>query len=182
MTSDARTAGEVRRPTKLAHVVIRTQQHDETVRWYQSVLGAEVVFGSPMLSFLTYDEEHHRIAVVSLPGLEPAHGFTTGVDHFAFTFASLGDLLHTYQRLKAEGITPYWCINHGPTTSLYYRDPNGVQIELQIDNFATDAELNAWMRSGAFAQNPIGVEFDPDVLASRFAAGEPLEDLVKQGS
>ena len=171
-----------RPPAKLAHFVIRTSHHDETVRWYQTVLGAEVVLGTPMLSFLTYDDEHHRIAVVSLPGLEPPPRFAAGIDHVAFTFASLEDLLHTYRRLKDEGIAPYWCINHGPTTSLYYRDPNGIQVELQIDNYASTDDLNAWMRSGAFKRNPIGVEFDPDVLAARFDAGDPLAELIQQGS
>ena len=107
---------------------------------------------------------------------------SAGIDHVAFTFASLGDLLHTYRRLAGIGIEPYWCINHGPTTSLYYRDPNGIQVELQIDNFARIEDLNGWMRSGAFQQNPIGVEFDPEVLSERFESGDPLEALVQQGS
>jgi len=171
-----------RPPVKLAHFVIRTPLYDETVRWYQTVLAAEVVFASPMLSFLTFDDEHHRIGVVNLPRLEPAPRFAAGIDHVAFTFATLEDLLHTYRRLKDEGIVPYWCINHGPTTSLYYRDPNGVQVELQIDNFPSTADLDEWMRSGAFKSNPIGVEFDPDVLAQRFDAGDPLTELIQQGS
>ena len=58
-----------------------------------------------------------------------------GLEHVAFTYASLGDLLDTYERLRELGITPYWSINHGPTTSLYYRDPDGNGIELQIDSF-----------------------------------------------
>jgi catechol-2,3-dioxygenase len=134
-----------------------------------------------MLSFLTYDDEHHRIAVVNVPGL-PDMTPAAGVDHIAFTFASLGDLLHTYRRLRDAGIAPYWCINHGPTTSLYYRDPNGVQVELQIDNFADLETLNGWMQSDAFRNNPIGVEFDPEVLGTRFDRGDPLGDLVQQGS
>lgn len=30
--------------------------------------------------------------------------------------ADLGHLLQTYKRLRDEGIVPYWCINHGPST------------------------------------------------------------------
>jgi catechol-2,3-dioxygenase len=134
-----------------------------------------------MISFLTYDDEHHRIAIAHLPGL-PDAPMAAGVDHIAFTFASLDDLLHTYRRLRATGITPYWCINHGPTTSLYYRDPNGVQVELQVDNFDDVETLSGWMRSSAFARNPIGVDFDPEVLCQRFDRGDPLAELVQQGS
>ncbi len=36
------------------------------------------------------------------------------------------------------------------------------------------------MESGAFAENPIGVIFDPDQLTARFKAGEPPEELVKR--
>lgn len=173
---------DARPPARLAHFVVRTARYDETVRWYQTVLGAAVVFANPMLTFMTYDDEHHRVAVVNIPGLADAAGGSAGLDHIAFTFATLGDLLHTFRRLAGDGITPYWCINHGPTTSLYYRDPNGVQVELQIDNFPSVDELNAWMRSGAFKKNPIGVEFDPEVLCARFERGDPPAELVLQGS
>ncbi|MEO8602568.1 MAG: VOC family protein [bacterium] len=172
---------EVRVPAKLAHVVLRTARYTDTVDWYAAVLGARVVFGNPMVSFLTYDDEHHRIAVINVPGLPDAPA-AAGVDHIAFTYSSLGDLLHTYRRLHGAGIAPYWCINHGPTTSLYYRDPNGVQVELQIDNFASLDALQTWMRSGAFKRNPIGVEFDPALLSARFERGDPLDELVQQGS
>jgi len=160
---------------------MRTARYDETVAWYKTVLGARVVFANPMLSFLTYDDEHHRIAVIHVRGLADAPQ-AAGVDHIAFTYGSLADLLHTYGRLRDAGIAPYWCINHGPTTSLYYRDPNGVQVELQIDNFASREALVVWMRSGAFKRNPIGVEFDPEVLGARLERGDPLDELLRQGS
>ncbi|MCW5891135.1 MAG: VOC family protein [bacterium] len=176
------TTPDVRVPTKLAHFVLRSKHYPETVDWYRQVVGARVVFANEQLTFLTYDDEHHRIAVANVPWLEDGSPTAAGVDHIAFTFATLADLLHTYRRLKDAGILPHWCINHGPTTSLYYRDPNGVQVELQIDNFPDEAALMAWVRSDAFRQNPIGVSFDPDVLAARFDRGDPLAELIKQGS
>lgn len=182
MSSPAPPPADARPPAKLAHFVVRTARYDETIAWYQMVLGARVVFSNPMLSFLTYDDEHHRVAVINIPGLGAAPEGAAGLDHVAFTFASLPDLLHTYRRLRGAGIAPYWCINHGPTTSLYYRDPNGMQVELQIDNFATDEELHAFIQSGTFRANPIGVVFDPDVLAARLERGDPLSELIKQGA
>jgi catechol-2,3-dioxygenase len=173
---------DVRVPAKLAHFVVRTSCYEQTVQWYQTVLGARAVFRNPMLTFMTYDDEHHRVAVINRPELPETPPDAAGIDHVAFTFASLGDLLHTYRRLKAAGIAPYWCINHGPTTSLYYRDPNGIQVELQIDNFANEEELATWLRCGAFQRNPVGVPFDPDVLCARFDRGDPVSDLIRQGS
>lgn len=167
-------------PAKLAHIVLCTGRLQEMIGWYCNVLEAHVQHSDDVLAFITYDEEHHRVAFVATGANEAPGRQHTGLEHVAFTYASLGDLLGTYKRLKDDGIKPYWTINHGPTTSLYYEDPDGNHIELQIDNFATNEELDAWFHSEAFAANPIGVEFDADELVARFEAGEPVGDLVKQ--
>ncbi len=182
MSSEDRAAklGERGRvtPKQLAHVVRRTSRFAEMVRWYEAVLAAEVVHSDDFLAFLTYDDEHHRIAIAQLPGLEDQPPLAAGTDHIAFAYADLGDLLYTFERLRRVGIEPFWCINHGPTTSMYYKDPDGNKVELQVDNFPSTEETNRWMRSGEFAANPIGVVFDPDELAARYCAGEPLAALV----
>jgi len=169
-------------PAKLAHLVFRTPRYEAMVQWYSTVLGAAPVFADAMLTFLTYDDEHHRVAFVNLPHLADLDPMSAGVDHVAFTYRNLDDLLGTYERLKAAGIVPVWCINHGPTTSMYYRDPDGTRVELQIDNFASNEALHAWFQSGAFASNPIGVEYDPDRLLEMYRAGTPLDKLVQQGA
>lgn len=96
----------------------------------------------------------------------------------AFTFGFMGELLDNYVRLRDRGITPFFCVNHGPTTSRYYRDPDGNRVELQIDNFATAKEGQDWMLSPAFDRNPVGVEYDPDALVERFRSGVPVAELV----
>jgi catechol-2,3-dioxygenase len=169
-------------PAKFAHLVLRTKRLSEVVAWYETVLGARAVFRNDFIAFLTYDDEHHRIAVVQDPRFaEPAEN-SVGVDHFAYTHASLGALLQTYKRLAAKGIRPFWCINHGPTTSMYFRDPDGNRIELQVDNFPDVAALQAWFQSGDFAKNPIGVDFDPEKLLARWENGDPEAELIRQGS
>lgn len=168
------------RPVQLAHLVRRTSRFAEMVQWYCDVLVAEVVHADAMLAFLTYDEEHHRVAIAHLPGLEDASPVAAGTDHVAFTHADLGDLLHTYERLKAKGIEPFWCINHGPTMSMYYKDPDGNRVELQVDSLPTTESIDRWMRSGEFAANPIGVVFDPEDLLARYRGGEAHESLVRR--
>jgi catechol 2,3-dioxygenase-like lactoylglutathione lyase family enzyme len=166
-------------PIKLAHVVLRTAHYEETLQWWLTVLNAEVAFANDYIAFLTYDEEHHRLALLNDPGAE-APGHVTGLEHVAFTYGDLGALLQTYQRLRSVGINPVWSINHGPTTSLYYRDPDGNQAELQVDNFETNEELDAWFRSGAFAENPIGIEFDPEELTESYEAGVTTTQLLNR--
>jgi catechol-2,3-dioxygenase len=165
-------------PRQLAHVVRRTARFGELVRWYSTVLGATVVHSDGTLAFLTYDDEHHRVAIVGIPDLPDQPAMAAGTDHIAFTYADLDDLLQTYLRLATEGIEPFWCINHGPTTSMYYKDPDGSRVELQVDNMPSREAIDRWMHSGEFAANPIGVVFDPRELVARYAAGEPVEQLT----
>jgi len=167
-------------PAKLAHFVLRTRRYDELVAWYRTVLGADVVFRSERLTFLTYDDEHHRLAIINLPDVTEGSREQAGVDHIAFSYRDLGALLATYLRLKAAGILPVRPINHGPTTSFYYRDPDGLRIELQVDNFATVGELKGYFQSDDFAANPIGVPVDPDQLVRDYRAGVPLAELLRQ--
>jgi hypothetical protein len=47
---------------------------------------------------------------------------------------------------------------------------------LQVDNFAAAEEANDFMRVH-FAENPIGILFDPEELIKRYEAGVPLEEL-----
>jgi catechol 2,3-dioxygenase-like lactoylglutathione lyase family enzyme len=166
-------------PAKFAHAVLRTNKFKQMVDWYKTVLQANIVFENQMLAFMTYDDEHHRLAIAAFPGIEDRAPRAAGLDHLAYTYSSLGDLVATYERLKAAGITPAVPINHGLTLSMYYRDPDGNKVELQIDNFATVEELKGFFRSNDFSKNPIGVSFDPDELARQYHAGVPEAELKK---
>jgi catechol-2,3-dioxygenase len=170
------------KPAKFAHFVLRVRSLDESIAWYQTVLGMEIVHRAEKIAFLTYDDEHHRLALAETPVQAEITPGAPGLDHVAYTLNSLGDLLATYKRLKAQGILPAWPINHGLTTSLYYQDPDGCRVEFQVENFEKPEELRGYMESEAFAQNPIGVNFDPEKLVGRYEAGDPLDELHKQGS
>jgi len=52
---------------RLAHIVLQTGRLAPLRDWYLKVLDAHVVFENEMLSFMTFDEEHHRLAIVQLP-------------------------------------------------------------------------------------------------------------------
>ncbi len=169
-------------PAKLAHVVLRTSQFAAMQEWYLSVLAARTIYADAGLAFLTYDEEHHRVALLNAPDLAPQGAGMAGVHHVAFTYANLGDLVATFERLRDLAIMPVYCTNHGPTTSLYYQDPDGNQIELQVDNFDTIEEATAFFYSPEFGENPIGVDFDPAELARRFHAGEADADIKRRPS
>lgn len=170
------------RPSKFAHVVYSTRRFEEMIDWYERVFEAEVVYQNPVFAFLTYDDEHHRFAFANLSVLIPSEAASerlgrVGVNHVAYTYANLGDLLATYERLKEMNVTPYWRIHHGITLSLYYQDPDGNRMEFQVD-CGTVEQANAYMHSDAFAANPAGVEIDPERLLEQYRSGVPEEQLL----
>ncbi len=167
------------RPVKLAHFVVRTSRYREMVDWYLDLLQAEVAAGDENATFMTYDDEHHRVAIIKMPGLLPKTRAMAAVDHVAFTYADLDDLLATFERLAAQGTVPVWAINHGATTSLYYEDPDSNFVELQVDNFATMKEAREFIADGRFAINPVGIDFDPHEMLARRKTGVSIEELTR---
>lgn len=181
MSDESRSAPGRISPAKLAHFVVRTapERFEEMVEWYRDLLEAELVFKNPFSCFMTYDDEHHRVGVIAIPGLAEHPVNAYGIDHLAFTYATLEDLVSTYERLAARGIQPAIPIHHGPTLSMYYQDPDKNQVELQIDVFETLEETHAYIASAAFARNPIGVVYDPADLVKRYREGVPEDELIR---
>jgi catechol 2,3-dioxygenase-like lactoylglutathione lyase family enzyme len=166
-------------PTRLAHVVLRCINPAVLREWYLLVLQARVSYENEMVCFLTYDDEHHRIGLVQIHGLQTGAAPSPGLEHVAFTYENLGMLLANYRRLKEHGIEPYWTINHGPTISMYYRDPEGNKVELQVEVFATVDEINQFL-ARYYPENFMGIIFEPEEMIQKFEAGTPLEELVRR--
>lgn len=100
--------------------------------------------------------------------------------HVAFAFDSIETLLLSYRQRKAQGIDPIWSVNHGVTVSIYYRDPDGNQIETQVDSFETPEEANAYMETPDYGENPIGVDFDPEDMIQKLQEGATEAELLKR--
>ena len=144
------------RPARFSHLVIQSPRFAEMVPWYKTVLGAKPMFENEVVSFLSYDEEHHRVMIGNNPGLAPRDPNAAGVVHFAYAVETLTDLVNSYLRLKQQGIVPHTCVNHGFTTSIYYHDPDENEVELAVDNFASREAMDAWFATGAFDRNFFG--------------------------
>ncbi|WP_336965216.1 VOC family protein [Sphingobium aquiterrae] len=167
-------------PTQIAHFVVYTSRFQEMVAFYKQLLGLISSHEDENVAFMTYDEEHHRVAIVNVPDLKDLADGVAGFHHVAFTYASLRDLFETHERLTAVGVKPYWAVNHGPTTSMYFRDPDGNRVEMQVDNFDTAAEGIAYCRLPEFAENPIGVDIDPVEMLARLRNGVPEAELKRR--
>jgi catechol-2,3-dioxygenase len=164
---------------KFAHAVFQTGQLDKMKQWYMDLLDGHVVYEGHNLCFITHDEEHHRVAFVQPPvPLERKASNAAWMHHVAYTFASLEALIQRYVELKEKGIEPAMPIQHGVTTSLYYEDPDGNYVELQIDNFQTAEQATAYMEGPEFDSDAIGPPFSPEALLADLRAGVPVAELT----
>ena len=174
-------------PLNLVHVVYRTRRFEEMLAWYGTVFGARVQYQNPALAFLTFDEEHHRFAFADMGVIRPDEDDKDdrgmiGVDHVAWEYVSLRDLLENYAELKAKGIAPYWAVHHGMSASLYYADPDGNQMEFTVEAFSNKAEGSAYFQSQQIAENPVGVEYDPEEWLTRLRGGVAETELLSVDS
>ena len=94
------------KPAKFAHFVLRVRDLERSINWYETVLGMEMVHRADFIAFMTYDDEHHRLALAETPVKDDVPQGAAGLDHVAYTLTSLEDLLATYKRLKAHDILP----------------------------------------------------------------------------
>ena len=160
------------------HVNLKTTRLDEMIDFYGTLVGAEVIFRDDVGAWLSNDDANHRIALLAFPNFTDDADKEThaGMHHSAFEYDSFDELNSTYLRLQEAGITPALCLDHGMTLSYYYADPDGNNIELQVDNFRDWAKSKEWMRtSEEFKANPIGQFVDPDRVAEAYATGASFD-------
>jgi catechol-2,3-dioxygenase len=168
-------------PMRLGEIVLGTSRHDEMKAWYRQVLDMEPSLervveeevskaGSPMptrMCFFRLHTEHpyqHVIAIFEMPGTRGGRTGDPGLHHMQLRNASMAVLRERYRRLRAVDVVPYLAMDHGPSTSLYYRDPDHNVVEIAASNFATLEETQACLASDSYRRNPAGKVIDPESM------------------
>ena len=173
----------IKRPV-FHHALLKTARMQEMIDWYAAVVGCEAVFQAPGIAFLSNDGANHRISIVGNPQFRDNPEFRkyAGLHHLAFEYASVDDLLDTWQRLHdVYGYEPHVAVHHGMTLSFYYVDPDGNSVELQADVFGDWKKSKAWMRESAeFKADPIGKFVVPAKMVAARAAGMKQEELLRR--
>ena len=169
---------EVIVPARLHHVNLKAYRFEEMRDFYTALIGIHPVAEVGTFGWYTYDTANHRLALMQLPHITERVPGSAGMHHMAFEYDALDDLMRTYLRLKKIDIVPAAALDHGMTTSFYYRDPDGNYIELQVDNFGPDPAVStAFMHTPAFLANPIGVPIHPERYVAAWQAGASLNEL-----
>ena len=172
-------------PTKMHHVHIFSDvNYDVMVDFYQRLFDAETIAvhdgPGPPLTFLSYDDHDHRVVVIKKPGWGTKSEHPVGVSHLAYGYASLGELVYIYKRMKEWGYAPHWTVNHGNSTSFYYRDPDGNEVETMLDNFAP-IDAQTYKRNYQFSEEFGAMSegnFDPDKMVALYESGVPEAVLL----
>ena len=173
------------KPNKLHHIHIYSDvNYEAMVEFYKRVLNTEViraVEGNPTLTFLSFDDLDHRVVIIKRPGAGIKSDNPIGVSHVAFCYSSLGEIIYIYKRMKEWGYNaPHWCVNHGNSTSIYYTDPDGNEVETMVDNF-TPSETQDYKRhyqcTEEFGEMAEG-NFDPDKMVALYEYGISDEILM----
>ena len=128
---------------RIAHPALTGHKNAETVHFYRDVLGMELVLRQPNLDFPA--EEHLFFHVgndtfiayfVPVEGADlsiyqpaqPGHGH---MDHLALDVDA--EMFETaLARLRAEGVEVEGPLDRGYERSVYFKDPNGVTLELLV--------------------------------------------------
>jgi catechol-2,3-dioxygenase len=169
-------------PVRISEIVLRTARYAEMGRWYDVLLGVAPHLDNGRVAFrrLHCDYPYTQVlAIFNRPELAGRERSGPGLDHVQFRYGSLGVLVERYERLRDLGVRPFRAANHGPGTSLYYRDPDENVVELSATNFDSEAEYLAYFDSEAFRRNVSGVELDPEVFAARYRSGVSPRALVR---
>jgi catechol 2,3-dioxygenase len=156
---------------------------DAMVKFYELVCGLQPVYYAAHAAWLTNDEANHRIALLRLPGTHPPvdKPHSAGLHHTAFEYATFDEWLDNYIRLRDLGYLPVICLDHGMTISMYYADPDGNGVEIQVDAFNDWKLSKEWMwASQEFSEDQIGPQFDPEKLIEARAAGLSPAEIHKK--
>jgi len=176
---------EMPSPTKIHHVhIFSDEKYDEMVEFYCRIFNGNVVRvheKDPPLTFISYDDHDHRVVIIKQPGWGRKPVKPVGVSHLAFGYASLGEIIYIYKQMMEWGYEkPHWVVNHGNSTSMYYVDPDGNQVETMVDNF-TPQETQDYKRYYQFTEEFGEMSegnFDPDKMVELYESGVPETVLM----
>jgi catechol 2,3-dioxygenase len=148
-------------PKEIGHVVLNVTDVERSTKFYRDVVGFQVSRFRPDGSgaFLTCGIVHHNLALFKAPpDARPSQKGAIGLNHFAFKVDNYQALQAAHKRLIEANATIDHIVDHGMTRSVYFLDPDGIEMELFCDTFATEEEGLAYMKSTRGGAAPMDID------------------------
>jgi catechol 2,3-dioxygenase len=123
---------------RIGHVVIKVRNLERSRKFYTEILGMDVMMEIPAIPgcFLANNRrDHHEIALFEVGAeADGLHGRQIGLAHIAFRLRNEQDLRAAYKEFKEKDVPISFTVDHGVTKSIYFRDPDGHELEVYVDN------------------------------------------------
>ena len=186
-------------PDEFHHVAFKTMNFELMIDFYSKLFGCEPLYESPELTFLAFDDEHHRVAIANtskvfdqlslIPKqimrfknwLNSSTPSIVGLDHISYKLNPIEKWFDFYFSAKEKGLLPYWTINHGWITGMYYKDPDGNLVEIFFEHFRSAEEFKKNIAPD-FSDEPVGTNMDVETLYEMFKNGASFEELIRKGN
>ncbi len=138
----------------LGHVVFYVKDIEQSLAFYRDLLGFQEVgrvFEGKAVA-LTTGRTHHELLLIQVgdaPG--PASGLRRGLYHIGLKIGdSLDELRSAKKEIEQAGISISGMSDHTVSQSLYLHDPDGNEVELYVDDPASD-----WQKNPMLVLSPI---------------------------
>ena len=134
--------------SKLGHIVLHVTDLEKSTAFYTQMLGFKVsdVYPEEMMPggmvFLRCNTDHHCLALV---GAGAGGSRNRELHHFAFEVATLGEVVHARDRLRAHNVTIDFEGRRraGCQIAVEFRDPDNHSVEIYwgVDQVGSDGRI-----------------------------------------
>jgi catechol-2,3-dioxygenase len=116
---------------RLQHLVLWVSNVENSLRFYQNVLGFEVKTRYPNAAFLRIpgSADDHHLGLFEQSGAAGPDERVARMYHSAWEVGELTDLVRARRRLVEAGAL-VGSSDHGVSLSLYAKDPDGLELEV----------------------------------------------------
>ncbi|MGO9268441.1 MAG: VOC family protein [Candidatus Binataceae bacterium] len=123
---------------RIGHVVLKVRDVQRSRAFYTEVLGMDIMMEIPGIRavFLANNRrDHHEIALFEVgPEADGLRAKQIGLAHVAFRLRNEQELRAAYEEFKEKHVPISFTVDHGVTKSIYFRDPDGHELEVYCDN------------------------------------------------
>ncbi|KGJ99178.1 VOC family protein [Thalassotalea sp. ND16A] len=134
------------KPMKLGHLVLKVNDIQTSVKFYQEVVGLEISdWIDDRMVFMRSSDDHHDLALLQVPfeqigKQEPEQ---SRIEHFSYQVQSIDEIKQITAMLIERGIEIDRGVGrHGPgdNTFIVFKDPDGNNVEFYSDMLQITAD------------------------------------------